>query len=95
MRRRDFAIALLLAPTTRSVRGEEQAAQRRIAIVIPAGPVTGINETGVRAWQAFFDELRRLGDMGGKTSRSTAIRARGGLRAIPISFVRWSAGTRT
>jgi len=95
MRRRDFAIALLLAPTTRSVRGEEQAAQRRIAIVIPAGPVTGINETGVRAWQAFFSELRRLGDIEGQNLTIDRYSGEGRPRAIPISFVRWSAGTRT
>jgi putative ABC transport system substrate-binding protein len=28
--------------------------------------VTSISETGVRAWQAFFEQLRRLGDVEGQ-----------------------------
>ena len=63
MRRRAFTIGLLLASAARSVRAQERAKQHRIAIVIPAGPVTSISDTGARAWQAFFGELRRLGDV--------------------------------
>jgi len=37
MRRRDFAIGLLLASAT-GVRAQERAKQHRIAIIIPAGP---------------------------------------------------------
>jgi putative tryptophan/tyrosine transport system substrate-binding protein len=66
MRRRDFTIGLLLAAAIRTVRAQEPAKQHRIAIVVPAAPVASISETGVRAWQAFFEELRRLGDVEGE-----------------------------
>ena len=66
MRRRDFTIGLLLAAATQPALAQEPAKQHRIAIVIPAGAVTSISETGVRAWQAFFEELRRLGDVEGE-----------------------------
>jgi putative ABC transport system substrate-binding protein len=66
MRRRDFTIGLLLAAATRTVPAQERAMQHRIAIVIPASPVASISETGIRAWQAFFEELRRLGDVEGQ-----------------------------
>ena len=62
MRRRDFTIGLLLAAATRPVRAQEQAKKRRIAIVITAGPIARISDTGSLFWQAFFAELRRLGD---------------------------------
>jgi putative tryptophan/tyrosine transport system substrate-binding protein len=66
MKRRDFAMGLLLAAGARPMRAQERPKQHRIAIVIPAGPVTSISATGVRAWQAFFEELRRLGDIEGQ-----------------------------
>jgi len=66
MRRRDFTIGLLLAATTQSVRAQERAKQHRIAIITPAGPVADISDTGPRAWPAFFEELRRLGDVEGR-----------------------------
>jgi putative tryptophan/tyrosine transport system substrate-binding protein len=66
MRRRDFTIGLALAAAARSGRAQEPAKQRRIAIVIPAGPITSISDTGVRAWGAFFEELRRSGDVEGQ-----------------------------
>ena len=44
MRRRDFTTGLLLVAATRSVLGQERAKQRRVAIVIPAGPVAVISE---------------------------------------------------
>ena len=71
MRRRDFAIGLLLAAATRSVQAQAPARQHRIAIVIPAGPVAVISETSSdsllrRLYQPFFEELRRLGDVEGQ-----------------------------
>ena len=66
MRRRDVTAGLLLAAAAQSLRAQELAKQRRIAIVIPAGPITSISDTGVRAWRAFFEELRRAGDIEGK-----------------------------
>jgi len=70
MRRRDFGIGLLLAAGGRKVRAQEGAKQRRIAIVIPAGPVAVISDTtsdalSRRLNQPFFEELRRLGDVEG------------------------------
>ena len=66
MRRRDFTIGLLLAAATPSVQAQERAKQHRIAIITPAGPVADFSDTGPRAWPAFFDELRRLGDVEGQ-----------------------------
>ena len=72
MRRRDFTIGVLLAATaTRSARAQQSAKQRRIAIVIPAGAVADISETGNdplgrRLYQPFFEELRRLGEVEGQ-----------------------------
>ena len=66
MRRRDFTIGLLLAAATQSVQAQEHAKQHRIAIIAPAGPVADFSDTGPRAWPAFFDELRRLGDVEGQ-----------------------------
>jgi putative tryptophan/tyrosine transport system substrate-binding protein len=63
MRRRDVTAGLLLAASAQSLRAQEPAKQRRIAIVIPAGPITSISNTGPRARQAFFEELRRAGDI--------------------------------
>jgi putative ABC transport system substrate-binding protein len=66
MRRRDFAIGLLLAAAVRTVQAQERAKQHRIAIVHPAAPVASITDAGDRAWQAFFEQLRRLGDVEGQ-----------------------------
>src|ERR1700730_5386958 len=71
MRRRDFAIGLLLAAATQSVRAPEPGKQHRMAIVIPAGAVAIISETSSdtllrRLYQPFFEELRRLGDVEGQ-----------------------------
>jgi hypothetical protein len=95
MRRRDFAIGLLLASAAQSVRAQQPAKQHRIAIVISTGPVARINDPASRYWQAFWDELRRLGDVEGQTSLSSGIPARGGPRASPILLARSSAETRT
>jgi putative tryptophan/tyrosine transport system substrate-binding protein len=71
VRRRDFAIGLLLACAIRSVRAREATKQHRIAIVIAGGTVARISETSSdpvsrRFFQAFFAELRRLGDVEGQ-----------------------------
>jgi len=66
MRRRDFTIAVMLAAACRPVWAQGPAKQRRIAIVITAGPVAGINDPASRPWQAFWEELRRLGDVEGQ-----------------------------
>jgi putative ABC transport system substrate-binding protein len=65
MRRRDFTIGLLLTSAT-GVWTQGQAKQHRIAIVVPSAPVDSISDTGVRAWQAFFAELRQAGDIEGQ-----------------------------
>ena len=56
MRRREFAIGLVLAAAATTVRAEEPAKQHRIAIVIPA----------------FFDEPRRLRHVEGQNNRVRA-----------------------
>jgi putative ABC transport system substrate-binding protein len=66
MRRRDFTIGLALAAAVRTVRAQERVTQRRIAIVIPAGPVASIDDPGRLFYRAFWEELRRLGDVEGK-----------------------------
>jgi len=66
MRRRDFTTGLLLAGTVPTALAQEPAKQHRIAIVVPAGPVADISETGPAFWRAFFEELRRLGDVEGQ-----------------------------
>jgi ABC-type uncharacterized transport system substrate-binding protein len=62
-RRRDFITCLFLAAATRPARAQAPAKQHRIAIIIPAGAVASIRDTGSRFWRAFFEELRRLGDI--------------------------------
>jgi hypothetical protein len=47
-------------------RRQEPAKQRRIAIVISTGPAASINDQALRLWQAFFEELRRLGNVEGQ-----------------------------
>jgi putative tryptophan/tyrosine transport system substrate-binding protein len=66
MRRRDLTIGLLLATAVRTVRAAEPAKQHRIAIVIASGPATRIDDPASRTWQAFWQELRRLGDVEGQ-----------------------------
>jgi putative tryptophan/tyrosine transport system substrate-binding protein len=66
VRRREFATGLLLTVSTQSLWAQERAKQHRIAIVITSGPVTRINDQQSRAWQAFWEELRRLGDVEGQ-----------------------------
>jgi putative tryptophan/tyrosine transport system substrate-binding protein len=64
VRRRDFAIGLLLASAVSAVSAQEPAKQHRIAVVIPSGPAASINDTPF--YQAIFAELRRLGDVEGQ-----------------------------
>jgi putative ABC transport system substrate-binding protein len=66
VRRRDFTIGLFLAAATQSVRAQEPARQHRIAIVIASGPVTRLDDPTSTAWRAFWEELRRLGDVEGQ-----------------------------
>jgi putative tryptophan/tyrosine transport system substrate-binding protein len=66
MRRREFTAGLLLAAAAQTARAQEQAKQHRIAIVRPAGPIALIRDTGIRTYRAFFEELRRLGDVEGQ-----------------------------
>jgi putative tryptophan/tyrosine transport system substrate-binding protein len=65
VRRRDFTIGLLLAATHQPVRAQETTKQHRIAIV-EAYSVAVIDDPGSRYWQAFWQELRRLGDVEGQ-----------------------------
>jgi putative ABC transport system substrate-binding protein len=64
-RRRDFAIGLLLVTATSAAWAQQLVKQRRIAIV-EAYSVAVIDDPGSRYWQAFWDELRRLGDVEGQ-----------------------------
>jgi putative ABC transport system substrate-binding protein len=66
MRRRDFAIGLVLEAAVGVARAQDQVKQHRIAMVRPAGPTTLISDTGIRTYRAFFEELRRLGDVEGQ-----------------------------
>ena len=88
MRRRDLTIGLLLAPAIRTVWAQPVPKQHRIAIVISIGRVASIDNPANRFWRPFFEELRRLGDVEGETWSSSAIPARGGRRAFPISLAR-------
>jgi len=70
MRRREFTVALTLASAL-GVRAHSQAKQHRIAIVLAGGTIARISETSSdpvsrRFFQAFFSELRRLGDVEGQ-----------------------------
>jgi putative ABC transport system substrate-binding protein len=66
MRRRDFTIGLLLAAAARTGRAQEPPKQHRIAMVVSAGPAARVNDPASRYWQAFWEELRRLGDVEGQ-----------------------------
>jgi putative ABC transport system substrate-binding protein len=94
MRRRDFTISLLIATTPGLLRAEEPAKHHRIAIVVSTGPAARINDKEIRLWQAFFEELRRLGDVEGQNLTIERYSGEGRPRASPISLARWSAGTR-
>jgi putative ABC transport system substrate-binding protein len=66
MRRRDFTAGLLLTAAVGTVRAQEPTKQHRIAIIIAAGPLARIHDPGNHFLQAFFEELRRLGDVEGQ-----------------------------
>jgi putative ABC transport system substrate-binding protein len=66
MRRREFTTGLLLATATPSGRAQERAQQHRIAIVISTGPVARVYDPASHAFQAFWQELHRLGDAEGQ-----------------------------
>jgi putative ABC transport system substrate-binding protein len=66
MRRREFTVGLLLAGAAGGVRAQEPAKQHRIAIVISTGPVARVNDPTSHAFQAFWQELHRLGDAEGQ-----------------------------
>jgi putative tryptophan/tyrosine transport system substrate-binding protein len=66
MRRRDFTIGLLLTAMAPKVRAQEATKQHRIAIVIASGPVARLDDPTSHAWHAFWEELRRLGDVEGQ-----------------------------
>jgi putative ABC transport system substrate-binding protein len=76
MRRRDFAISLLLAAATRTVLAQEQTKQHSIAIVA-SGPVARIHDPGNPLFGAFFEELRRLGDVEGQNLTVDAYSGKG------------------
>jgi putative tryptophan/tyrosine transport system substrate-binding protein len=66
VRRRDFTIGLLLAGVAPSVHAQQQVKQHRIAIVISTGPVARVHDPTSHAFQAFWQELHRLGDAEGQ-----------------------------
>src|SRR5215469_4774881 len=65
MRRRDFTVGLLLAAAPQSLRAQELAKPHRIAIV-EVNSVGIIDDPDNRYWQAFWHQLRRLGDVEGQ-----------------------------
>jgi putative tryptophan/tyrosine transport system substrate-binding protein len=66
MRRRDFTTGVMFAAATATAWAQEQPKLHRIAIVRPTGPITLISDTGIRSYRAFFQELRRVGDVEGQ-----------------------------
>jgi putative ABC transport system substrate-binding protein len=65
MRRRDFTIGLLVAAKASTAWSQQLVTQRRMAVV-EANFVASIDDPGSRLWQAFWQELRRLGDAEGQ-----------------------------
>jgi putative ABC transport system substrate-binding protein len=60
-------MGLLLAAAARTVRAQEPARQQhRIAIVISTGPVARVYDPTSHAFQAFWQEMHRLGDAEGQ-----------------------------
>ena len=64
MRRRDFTAGLLLGTAVGTVRARVPTKQHRIAI-ITTQPVATIDDPTIPVFRAFFEELRRLGDVEG------------------------------
>jgi hypothetical protein len=94
MRRRDVTAGLLLAAAAPSLRAQEPAKQRRIAIVIPAGPITSISDTEFAPGGRFLRSCAGRAMSRDKTSQSSDIRARAGPRAMAISLARSSIESR-
>jgi len=66
VKRRDFTIGLLLAAAAPTARAQQATKQHRIAIVISTGPVARVHDPTSHAFQAFWQELHRLGDAEGQ-----------------------------
>jgi putative ABC transport system substrate-binding protein len=69
MRRREFFGVVgggIAATVPGFARAQQTAKVYRIAIVVPAGPVSRISETYHPNWRALFGELRRLGYIEGQ-----------------------------
>jgi putative ABC transport system substrate-binding protein len=64
MRRRDFTLGLLLATAMGTARAQVPTKQHRIAI-ITTQPVANMDDPKNSLFRAFFEELRRLGDVEG------------------------------
>jgi putative ABC transport system substrate-binding protein len=64
VRRRDLTLGLLLATAVGTVRAQVPTKQHRIAI-ITTQPVANIDDPTIPVFRAFFEELRRLGDVEG------------------------------
>ena len=60
------AAFLLFWAAVGAVQAQEAVKRHRIAIVIPSGPVAMIDDRESRIWRAFWEELRRLGDIEGQ-----------------------------
>ena len=60
------AAFLLFWAAVGAVQAQESVKRHRIAIVIPSGPVAMIDDRESRIWRAFWEELRRLGDIEGQ-----------------------------
>jgi putative tryptophan/tyrosine transport system substrate-binding protein len=64
VRRRDLTLGLLLATAVGTARAQVSTKQHRIAI-ITTQPVANIDDPTIPVFGAFFEELRRLGDVEG------------------------------
>src|SRR4051794_17717449 len=67
MRRRDFINALGSAATwPLAARAQQPAKMKRIALVSPASKVSEMSLSGLPQYRAFFEQLSRLGYVGGQ-----------------------------
>jgi putative tryptophan/tyrosine transport system substrate-binding protein len=80
----------LFATAAQSLR----AKQHRIAIVIASGPATRVDDPASRYWQAFWEELRRLGDVEGQNLTVDRYCGGGSQRVSPVSLAKLSATIR-
>jgi hypothetical protein len=79
IRRRELIAALMLAPTMRAATAQQPAKMKRIAIVVTTAEVADISLGGRASFDAFFEELSRLGYVEGQN----------------LSVERYSGGGRT